>query len=71
MVEDLVVIRFPGGDAEFDAGSPTPTVGDTIIRREVQWRVTQIDERVDHCVTISVIPIEVERDESWVLPLPL
>ena len=67
MSDDLVIIRFPNGDAEFDARMSRLSVGDRITRRGAEWLVARVDEAAGR-VAVTVMPAEVQRDESWPTP---
>ena len=50
------VIRFPSGDFEYDltvTGHDLPAVGDTLSRKGVRWRVTQITQELVHVVHVE------------------
>ena len=67
MSDELVIIRFPNGDAEFDARMSRLSVGDRITRRGAEWLVARVDEAAGP-VAVTLMPAEVERDASWPAP---
>lgn len=68
MSSDVLIIRFPDGDAEFSARSLVPTVGDRIWRRNEAWIVAAVDTNHGAATTVTVMPAEVTRDDSWPEP---
>lgn len=67
MSSEVLVIRFPNGDAEIYAGS-CPSTGDRLTRRDTQWIVAKVDFRRGSHTTVTVRPVEVLRDTGWPTP---
>ena len=67
MADEFVLIRLPDGDAEFHAGAQVPAVGERMYVRGADWLVARVD-RAPGRVTVTVMPPEVVRDESWPTP---
>jgi hypothetical protein len=42
MASQMVSVRFPNGESEFRITAETPKVGDTLMRGEDEWRVSDI-----------------------------
>ena len=68
MSQEMLVIRFPNGDAEIYSGSSIPSAGDRLARRESEWIVARVDVRGEGRTTVTVRPVAVQRDESWPKP---
>jgi hypothetical protein len=68
MSDEVLVIRFPNGDAEIYSGSFVPSTGDRLTRRESEWIVARVDTRGEGRTTVIVMPVVVRRDESWPKP---
>ena len=67
MSGEVLVIRFPNGDAEIYSGS-CPSTGDRLTRRDTQWIVARVDFRPESHTTVTVMPVRVQRDASWPTP---
>ena len=67
MADAIIVIRFPDGDVEFDAGPAVPGVGDQVTKRGMRWRVAHVDDTQGR-VAVTLTPAEVVRDDSWPAP---
>jgi hypothetical protein len=67
MSSEVVVIRFPDGDAEFYAGAEVPLVGEKMTRRGAEWFVARVNS-LEGRVALDVLPFAAERDESWPTP---
>ena len=61
--QEVLVIRFPNGDAEIYAGS-VPSKGDRLTRGGREWIVMRIDVHRAGKTIVSVIPVAVQRDEA-------
>lgn len=68
MAHEVLIIRFPNGDAEFYATSDISSVGDTITRYDSDWIVARVDTNPERAVRVTVMPSEVVRDGSWPTP---
>lgn len=64
MSAEVLVIRFPNGDAEIYSGS-RPSTGDKLTRRDTQWIVAQVASRGGSHTAVTVMPVKVQRDPSW------
>lgn len=65
--QEVLVIRFPNGDAEIYAGS-VPSKGDRLTRGGREWIVMRIDVHRAGKTIVSVIPVAVQRDGGWPKP---
>jgi len=65
-----LLIRYPGGDAEFYWGTDAPSVGDTIGRRNGDWIVSRVEANLEGTVNVTVRPAAVARDDGWPEPKP-
>ena len=68
MASEVLIIRYPDGDAEFWAGGDVPSVGDSLTRRNADWTVAHVDADTDGCVRVIVMPARPVRDDSWPKP---
>ena len=60
-----LLIRYPGGDAEFYWGADAPSVGDTIGRRNGDWIVSRVEANLEGTVNVTVRPAAVVPDDGW------
>jgi hypothetical protein len=67
VAQNVLVIRFPNGDAEIYSGS-APATGDRLVRRNAEWIVARVDVRVESHTTVTVLPVAVRRDTTWPTP---
>ena len=60
-----LLIRYPGGDAEFYWGTDAPSVGDTI-GRNGDWIVSRVEANLEGTVNVTVGPAQrlLERNVS-------
>ena len=68
MSQEVFVIRFPNGEAEIYSGSAVPSTGDRLTRGDTEWVVARVEARLEGRTTVSVMPVAVQRDESWPKP---
>jgi hypothetical protein len=61
---DVLVIHFPDGEAELYSGN-VPSVGDKLVRRNVEWVVARVGASALGGVAVTVTSTNVVRDESW------
>jgi hypothetical protein len=62
---EVLIIRFPNGDAELYPGSRVPAVGDRLVRRNAEWVVARVDTHGLGGAAVTVTPANVVRDNSW------
>jgi hypothetical protein len=67
MSQEVLVISFPNGDAEIYSGV-VPSTGDRLTRGEAEWMVSRVDVHREGRTTVTVMPVAVQRDESWPKP---
>jgi hypothetical protein len=63
-----LLIRYPGGNAEFYWETDAPSVGDTIGRRNGDWIVSRVEANLEGTVNVTVRPAAVMADEGWPKP---
>jgi hypothetical protein len=61
---EVLIIRFPDGDAEIYAGQ-VPAVGDKLVRRNAEWIVSRVGSSALGGAAVTVTATDVVRDGSW------
>jgi hypothetical protein len=64
MDSQVLIIRFPNGDAELYTGR-MPAVGDRVVRNDVEWVVSGVAANSLGGKSITVTATKVLRDKSW------
>jgi hypothetical protein len=64
MDAQVLIIRFPNGDAEFYAGR-LPSVGDRLVRNDAEWVVCGVAANSLGGTSITVTATNVIRDKGW------
>ena len=71
MANQTLIIWFPNGDAEFCVRSDVPSIGERITMHDSDWIVARVEKHLDKTVRVTVMPVEVVRDDSWPAPSEL
>lgn len=64
MASQMVSVRFPDGDSEFRITAETPKIGDTFMRGDVEWRVSDVDADVNERAVVTLVAAE-----GWITAL--
>ena len=55
MASQMVTVRFPAGESEFRMTAEPPKVGDTFMRGDVEWRVSDVEADENDRAVVTLV----------------